>query len=55
MVAYKEVIFAKADQLLFKEGDHVGAMSLYLEILEKDENNIEAINSVAYCVKFAAS
>ena len=27
---------------------------LYLQILEQDPKNIDAINSVAYCVKFAS-
>ena len=29
-------------------------MPLYKQILEYDANSIEAINSIAYCVKYAA-
>lgn len=50
----REELFTKADHLLFKEGKHEQAKQLYLSILEQDPKNIDAINSVAYCVKFAS-
>lgn len=50
----QEELFAKADHLLFKEGKHEQAHEIYKQILDQDKNNIDAINSVAYCIKFSA-
>jgi tetratricopeptide (TPR) repeat protein len=49
-----EDIFTTADQLLFKEGKPEEASRLYQSILDSDPNNVDAINSVAYCIKFKA-
>ena len=37
---------------MFKEKDYVGAEKLYRQILELDPLSIDAINSIAYCIKF---
>ena len=40
--------------LLFKEKNFQRAEALYQQILDQDPNCIDAINSLAYCLKFAA-
>ena len=47
--------FDQADQLLFKERRYQEAEKVYREILESDPQNVDAINSIAYCVKFQAA
>ena len=48
-------LFDHADQLLFKERKFAEAEVLYRRILEIDPANVDAINSIAYCVKFTAA
>ena len=48
-------MFERADQLLFKDRAYDKAESIYKEILEADPENVDAINSMAYCVKFMAA
>ena len=47
--------FDQADQLLFKERRYQEAEKVYREILESDPQNVDAINSIAYSVKFQAA
>jgi len=49
-----EDLFDQADQLLFVESKHDEAYQIYQRILTIDNNNVDAINSLAYCVKFKA-
>ena len=48
-------MFTQADQLLFKQRRFADARTIYEQILTLDSENIDAINSIAYCVKFAAA
>ena len=48
-------MFLKADQLLFKQGKFQQAESLYRKILEMEPDCIDALNSIAYCLKFEAA
>jgi tetratricopeptide (TPR) repeat protein len=43
-------LFDEADQLLFNKRKYDDAMALYQRILELDPCNIDAFNSVAYCI-----
>jgi tetratricopeptide (TPR) repeat protein len=45
-------LFDEADQLLFNKRKYDDAMALYQRILELDPCNIDALNSVAYCIRF---
>ena len=45
-------MFSKADLLLFKDKDYHSAESIYRQILLLDPANIDAINSLAYCIRF---
>ena len=47
-----ESTFEKADELLFKQRNYEAALKQYDAILKLDRNNIDAINSKAYCIKF---
>ena len=49
------VLFNLADQWLFKERKFTDAEVLYRRILEIDSTNIDALISIAYCVKYAAA
>jgi tetratricopeptide (TPR) repeat protein len=51
----KEDLFLQADTLLFKDKKFSDAEKVYRKIIELDPKNIDAWNSVAYCVKFASS
>lgn len=46
--------FDQADHLLFNENNHDGAQKLFERILHEDPMNIDAINSIAYCIKSRA-
>ena len=48
-------LFLQADQLLFKERRFAEARAIYEDILSREPNNIDAINSIAYCLKFASA
>ena len=48
-------LFDQADQLLFKDRKYSEAEQIYKNILEADPSNVDAINSMAYCVKFMAA
>lgn len=50
----KEDLFLQADSLLFKDKKFSDAEKVYRKIIELDPKNIDAWNSVAYCVKFAS-
>ena len=50
----KEDLFQQADTLLFKDKKFSDAEKVYRKIIELDPKNIDAWNSVAYCVKFAS-
>jgi tetratricopeptide (TPR) repeat protein len=50
----KEDLFLQADTLLFKDKKFSEAEKVYRKIIELDPKNIDAWNSVAYCVKFAS-
>jgi hypothetical protein len=41
--------------MLFKERKFADAEELYRRILQIDSTNIDAINSIAYCIKYAAA
>lgn len=47
-----EDIFQKADLLLFKEKNFDQAEKLFRQVLQLDPKNIDAFNSIAYCIKF---
>ncbi len=47
-----EDAFQEADALLFKERKFDEAQQRYQEILQLEPANIDAMNSIAYCVKF---
>jgi Tfp pilus assembly protein PilF len=40
--------------LLFNEGKYDEARKLYEKVLSQDAKNVDAINSIAYCIKFKA-
>jgi tetratricopeptide (TPR) repeat protein len=46
--------FDQADNLLFNENKYDQAQQIYEKILAQDASNIDAINSIAYCVKYRA-
>ena len=46
-----EDMFQRADILLFKDRDSHAAEKLYRQILDADVTNIDALNSIAYCVR----
>ena len=48
-------LYERADQLLFKERKFGEAEALYRRILEAEPYNVQAVNSIAYCVKFTAA
>ena len=48
-------MFQQADSFLFKERKYTEAESIYNKILETEPSNIDAINSIAYCIKFRAA
>jgi len=50
-----EDLFRHADELLFRDRNYEEAEKLYRQVLSMDNQNIDAINSVAYCIKFAAT
>lgn len=50
-----EELFTKADNLLLKHLKFKEAEKMYRRILELDSNNIDAITSLAYCLKFEAA
>ena len=50
----KEDLFLQADNLLFKDKKFSDAEKVYRKIIEQDPKNIDAWNSIAYCVKFAS-
>jgi len=50
----KEDLFYQADTLLFKDKKFSEAEKVYRKIIEIDPKNIDAWNSIAYCVKFAS-
>lgn len=45
-------LFDQADNLLFNQQKYDEAMTIYKQILKQDLANIDAINSIAYCVRF---
>eukprot|EP00347_Sterkiella_histriomuscorum_P012671 403367671 len=49
---YVEELFQQADVLLFKNKNCNEAERLYQQILEVDPRNIDALNSISYCIKF---
>ena len=48
-------LFDQADHLLFKQRNYEEARQIYDQILEKQPSNVDAINSIAYCVKYLAA
>ena len=48
-------LFDQADHLLFKQRNYEEARLIYDQILEKQPSNVDAINSIAYCVKYLAA
>lgn len=48
-------MFTLADTLLFKDRNYPQAEETYHRILKIEPNNIDAINSLAYCIKFEAA
>lgn len=46
-------LFQKADILMFKERNYVESEKLYRQILDIDSSSIEALNSLANCIKFS--
>ena len=48
-------LFLEADSLLFKERSFKLAEAIYQRILVVEPTNIDALNSLAYCIKFAAA
>ena len=50
-----EAIFEKADDLMINKKDHKKAQELYEQILKKDADNIDALNSLAQCIKVTKS
>ena len=48
-------MFLQADSLLFKERNFSQAEALYNRILALEPTNVDAINSLAYCIKFSAA
>ena len=48
-------LFDRADQLLFKERKFQEAEAIYWSILQTEPHNVDAFNSIAYCVKFKAA
>jgi tetratricopeptide (TPR) repeat protein len=46
--------FDEADTLLFNNDNPDAAQHLYSKILEHDPANIDALNSIAYCVRACA-
>jgi len=47
-----ELMFEKADLLMIAEGKYAQAKEMFLQILELDPENIDALNSVATCIKY---
>ena len=47
-----EDLFTQADLLLFRDKEFEQAEKIYRQILEIDQSSIEALNSIAYCIKF---
>ena len=47
-----EEMFKLADTLLLKQKKFKEAEEIFRRILEQEPNNIDAINSLAYCIKF---
>jgi hypothetical protein len=45
-------MFQRADLLLFKEKNFSEAEKVYRQILESDARNIDALNSIAYCIRY---
>ena len=50
-----EEMFKLADTLLLKQKKFKEAEEIFRRILEKEPDNIDAINSLAYCIKFEAA
>ena len=48
-------LFDQADNLLFKQRNYDEARQIYDKILELQPTNVDAINSLAYCVKYMAA
>lgn len=48
-------LFLEADRFLFKQRNFSKASSLYNRIIKLEPSNIDAINSLAYCIKFQAA
>ena len=48
-------MFDEADKMLFKERRFAEAEKIYRQVLEIEPKNVDAINSIAYCVKFTAA
>ena len=48
-------MFDEADRMLFKERKFAEAEKIYREVLKLDPKNVDAYNSLAYCVKFTAA
>ena len=48
-------LFLEADRLLLKERRFTEAEAVYQRILAVEPTNIDAINSLAYCIKFQAA
>ncbi|CDW79621.1 tpr domain containing protein [Stylonychia lemnae] len=47
-----EDLFQRADILMFKDRNYNEAEQIYRSILEIDCRNVDAMNSVAYCIKY---
>lgn len=47
-----ELMFEKADHLMVVEGKFALAKDMFLQILEMDPENIDALNSIASCIKY---
>jgi tetratricopeptide (TPR) repeat protein len=48
-------LFDQADNQLFKQRNYDEARQIYDKILELQPTNVDAINSLAYCVKYMAA
>ena len=46
-----EELFQRADVFLFKEKNYERAKALYRQILDREPENIDAINSIATCLR----
>ena len=55
MESHVEDLFQRADLLLFKEQSFDKAELLYRQILEREPSNIDALNSMALCLKYQSA